>query len=38
LRHTAATLLEKTQTLAEVQDFLDHADPHLPAHRQSLNA
>lgn len=27
LRHTAATLLGKTKTLAEVQDFLDHADP-----------
>jgi site-specific recombinase XerD len=27
LCHTAATLLGKTKTLAEVQDFLDHADP-----------
>ena len=27
LRHTAATLLGRTKALAEVQDFLDHADP-----------
>jgi site-specific recombinase XerD len=27
MRHTAATLLGRKKTLAEVQDFLDHADP-----------
>jgi site-specific recombinase XerD len=27
LRHTAATLLGRTKSAAEVQDFLDHADP-----------